>query len=160
MARLNLGRFAVLGALALSASVACFAACSDDNGNPSPGDDGGSGAKPGSTGGKKGSGGSAGSNGGKSGSTKDGGPGGSSSGGETGDGGPGAGGSTGTTGDSGSGGTTTGGGGDAGTAPPEPKCKPGATGFFSKTCSDSKCTPFDNSVLQNLGSNGQLPAPM
>jgi hypothetical protein len=155
MARLGIKRFAVLGFLAASASVACLSACSDDS-NPSPGGpDSGSGAKPG-TGGKKGTGGSGNNAGGKSGMKTDGGPGGSSSGGETGDGSTSTGGSAGDTGDSGSGGTTIGGGGDAGTAPPEPKCKPGATGFFTKTCSDSKCTPFDNTKLQNL-TNGNLP---
>lgn len=152
MARLNVNRFAVLGVLAISSAV-CFSACSDDN-NPSPGGpDSGSGASP-STGGKKATGGSKNSTGGKS--NADGGStGGSSSGGETGDGSSATGGSGGET-DGGGAGGASGGGGDSGTAPPEPLCKPGATGFFSKTCTDSKCTPFDNSKLQNF-KNGMLP---
>lgn len=151
MARLAMSRFAVASlVLSLGAAGAVFStACSSDS-NPSPGEDSGAG---GSSSGGKSNGGK--SNGGSSsggGSNKDGGTGGSSSGGKS-SGGSGNkdGGSGGET-DSGSGGS---GGGDGGNVTPS-TCPPDSTDFWTDKCTDSKCTPFDNSKLVKLV-NGKLP---
>ena len=147
MARLAMNRFVSVSILSLAMAGAVVSACSSDS-NPSPGEDAGSGAKP-STGGKSSTGGSAGS------TAKDGGSGGSSggaggsSGGDKGDSSTG-----GTTGDSGPG--TGGEPGDGGPVPPSPKCAPAATGFNSDKCTDSKCTPFDNSKLEKISQVGTL----
>ncbi|HVW24620.1 MAG TPA: hypothetical protein VHC69_04590 [Polyangiaceae bacterium] len=153
MARLKMNRFAVVSVVAFATAGAVFsAACSSDN-NPAPGgpdastETGGKTSTGGSGSGGKSTGGSTSSSGGKS--NTDSGAGGSSSGGETGDG------STGgsSTGGGDSGASTGGSAGDSGTST---GCPPTAADFYTDKCTDSKCTPFDNSKLEKF-QNGKLP---
>jgi hypothetical protein len=157
MARLNVNRLAAVGVLSFIASAAFVAACSSDT-NPSPGEDGGSGATSGETGGKgnggKGNGGSGGGaktdGGGGDGASSNGGSGTGASGSKMDGGGPDSGaGGTGAGGDGGSVGGS--GGGDAGVV-----CLKGADLLNAST--NSKKSDW-TAKLDLIGSDGKRPAP-